>query len=101
MAELPRKVEINLAAIRVAGFGGLCMVIASLACAAALPQTRWFMLAGISAGVLFGVVRIVLRRSDGCGANDGRGPLQIIERATPRRDPPAPAKIDGPRFAHA
>ena len=65
MTKLPRKVEINLAAIPVTGFGGMCMVIASLACAVALPPTRWFMIAAIAAGIVFGGAMILIKRIGG------------------------------------
>ena len=62
MAPLPGRVEINIASIPVKGFGGACLVLAALICAAILPQTRWFMAAGIAAGVVFGTAMIVIRR---------------------------------------
>lgn len=62
MASLPARVDINLAAIPVRGFGGACLVAASLVCAAVLPETRWFMAAGTATGVLFGTLMIVMRR---------------------------------------
>jgi hypothetical protein len=62
MASLPARVEINLAAIPVKGFGGGCLVAASLICAAVLPETRWFIAAGVAVGVLFGVSMILIRR---------------------------------------
>ena len=55
MAQLSQKVEINIAAIPVSGFGGMCMVIVSLVAAAAIPATRWFMLAALVSGIVFGV----------------------------------------------
>ena len=61
MNPLPRA-EINIAAIPVAGVGGLGMVVASLICAASLPPTRWFMLASIVAGAVFGAAMILRRR---------------------------------------
>jgi hypothetical protein len=62
MAPSSDRVEINLAAIPVRGFGGACLVVTALICAAILPQTRWFMAAGIAAGVLFGISMIVIRQ---------------------------------------
>ena len=62
MVPLPASVDINLAAIPVRGFGGACLVLASLISAAVLPETRWFMAAGILTGVLFGTSMIVIRR---------------------------------------
>ena len=62
MASLPARVDINIAAIPVRGFGGACLVAASLVCAAVLPETRWFMAAGTATGVLFGALMILIRR---------------------------------------
>ena len=102
MAELPRKVEINIASIRVAGFGGLCMVVASLLCAVSLPQTRWFILAGIAAGTLFGVARIVSRRDRTRPWHDD-GSLHLVERAPsrPHDDRGSSSLVDEIRLAHA
>ncbi len=60
MPQLPVRMDINIAAIPVRGFGGFCVVVASLICAASLPAVRWFMIAGIAAGVVFGVARIAM-----------------------------------------
>ena len=62
MASVPARVDINIAAIPVRGFGGACLVAASLVCAAVLPETRWFMAAGTATGVLFGALMILIRR---------------------------------------
>jgi membrane protease YdiL (CAAX protease family) len=67
MTHLPVRMEINIAAIPVRGFGGFCILVASLICAASLPPARWFMLAGIAAGVVFGVARIATRGDGGEG----------------------------------
>lgn len=74
MAELPRKVDINLAAIPVRGFGGMCMVVTSVVCAASLPQTRWFMLAALVAGIVFGGAMILLRAGKGARPSHGAPP---------------------------
>jgi hypothetical protein len=65
MTQLPGKLDINIAAVPVRGFGGFCMVVASLICAASLAPTRSFMLAGIAVGIVFGVARIVMRGAGG------------------------------------
>jgi hypothetical protein len=67
MTQLPGRLDINIAAIPVKGFGGFCMMVASLICAVSLAPTRWFMLAGIAVGVVFGVGRIAM-----LGAGGGR-----------------------------
>jgi hypothetical protein len=67
MTHLPVRMEINIAAIPVRGFGGFCIVVASLICASSLPAARWFMLAGIAAGVVFGIARIAMRGAGGEG----------------------------------
>ena len=62
MVTLPRTVEINIAAVPVRGFGGACLVLASLICAAVLPETRWFMAAAVATGTAYGALMIVIRR---------------------------------------
>lgn len=62
MVPLPRTVEINIAAIPVRGFGGACLVLTSLICAAVLPETRVFMGAATATGVLCGALMIAIRR---------------------------------------
>jgi hypothetical protein len=62
MALLPSRVEINIAAVPVRGFGGVCLVAASIVCSAVLPETRWFMTASVTAGVLVGVLMIAIHR---------------------------------------
>ena len=62
MVPLRRTVEINIAAVPVRGFGGACLVVASLICAAVLPETRWFMAAAITAGMGLGALMIAMRR---------------------------------------
>jgi hypothetical protein len=62
MASVPTSVDINIAAVPVRGFGGACLVLSSLICAAVLPETRWFMAAGTASGVLLGALMIVIRR---------------------------------------
>ena len=86
MAQLPRKVEINIASIPVAGFGGACMVVASIICAAALPQTRWFMLAALVAGIMCGAAMIFMRRVDDAArpSHDDQPPSSA-ERVSMRR----------------
>ena len=84
MTSLPGKVEINLAAIPVTGFGGLCLVVASLVCAVALPPTRWFMLAAIAFGIVFGVALILIRRAgERAGPIDGDPPLVTEHPSSP------------------
>jgi hypothetical protein len=85
MAELPRKVEINIAAIPVAGFGGACMVIASLVCSVALPQTRWFMLLAVVVGLVLGAAMICLRRP-----HDRRTPADVD--GPPAAEDPVPLR---------
>lgn len=100
MTDLPRKVEINLAAIPVTGFGGMCMVIASLVCAIALPPTRWFMLAAIAAGVVFGVAMILCRSAfDIPGPADGEPPAAVDRVSSPRRRRGGPISLGRLRTA--
>ena len=84
MTSLPGKVEINLAAIPVAGFGGLCLVVASLVCAVALPPTRWFMLAAIASGIVFGVALILIRRAGEHARPGDADPPIVTEHAASR-----------------
>jgi hypothetical protein len=42
-------------------------MVASLICAVSLAPTRWFMLAGIAVGVVFGVGRIAMLGAGGGG----------------------------------
>ena len=65
MAALPGRVEINIAAVPVRGFGGACLVLASIICSAVLPETRWFMAASVTTGALAGALMIVIRRGWG------------------------------------
>jgi hypothetical protein len=60
MDELPATVQINIAAVPIKGFGGMCVVLASLVCAAILPETRWFMLSAAATGAMFGALLIAL-----------------------------------------
>jgi hypothetical protein len=62
MVSLPRTVDINIAAVAVRGFGGACLVLASLICAAVLPETRVFMAAATATGALWGALMIAIRR---------------------------------------
>jgi hypothetical protein len=62
MTPFPARLEINLAAIPVRGFGGACLVLASIIGSAVLPETRWFMTASAATGVLAGLLMIVARR---------------------------------------
>jgi hypothetical protein len=64
MAPFPARVEINLAAIPVRGFGGACLVLSSIICAAVLPETRWFMAVSSVAGVVTGALMILIHRGD-------------------------------------
>jgi hypothetical protein len=64
MATLPNTVQINIAAVPVRGFGGACLVLASLICATVLPETRWFMVTALATGAGFGAVMIAIRRPE-------------------------------------
>jgi hypothetical protein len=101
MTELPRKVEINLAAIPVSGFGGMCMVIASLVCAASLTQTRWFMIAGLATGVVFGCAMIWLRRTgESSTPTDTGQPPAVADEGIARRSRTGLITLGRLRIAH-
>ena len=54
--------EPNISAIRVAGIGGLAMVVVAAATVYALPAARWLVLGGLTAGILIAGALILLRR---------------------------------------
>ena len=63
MAQLPLTIGINIASVPVRGFGGMCMVVASVVCAATLPETRWFMFSAVAVGAVWGTLLIAIRRA--------------------------------------
>jgi len=61
-------------------------VVASLVCAASLTQTRWFMIAGIATGVVFGCAMILIRRTrESSPPADTGHPPAVEDAATPHR----------------
>ncbi len=99
MGQLPHKVEINIAAIPVRGFGGLCLVIVSLVATATIPATRWFMLAGIVTGIAVAVGLIWKRRRRAPEPPRRGGPI-LGEQPLSPRDPPHANGLGRLRTAH-
>jgi hypothetical protein len=62
MTDEPRYPQINMSAIRVAGIGGLGMVVMAAAVAAQLPFVRWIVIGGAAAGAVFASAIIFVRR---------------------------------------
>jgi len=62
MIDQPRRADINISRIPVAGIGGLGMIVVAVAMAATFPLTRWVLLMGVLGGVLLAGAMILLRR---------------------------------------
>jgi hypothetical protein len=62
MTDQTRDSEINISSIRVAGIGGLGMVVMAAAVAAQLPFVRWIVIGGAAAGAVLASAIIFLRR---------------------------------------
>lgn len=53
MSDLPRRVEINIAAVPVHGVGGFLLCVATFIRLLSLREVQWFLAATLMAGVLF------------------------------------------------
>lgn len=62
MREQFPPVKINFASVQVIGWPGLSLVAIAVAIAFEFPQTRWLLLLGLAAGIVFAVTLIFLRR---------------------------------------
>ena len=61
MEEPPRRPEISISAIPVAGIGGAGLVVA-VSMAVVFPEARWLLTGGLVGGVILAVALVLLRR---------------------------------------
>jgi LPXTG-motif cell wall-anchored protein len=61
----PNPSTINISNIRIAGVGGLGMVIVAAVVAYAVPDLRWFVLIGVVGGLVGGASYVAYRRRRG------------------------------------
>ncbi len=75
-----RSSEINISAIKVAGFGGLGMVFVALMLVFELSAARWLLAVGLGGGVLVAVMLALSKRSSGRGRDDPPTGLELRSR---------------------
>jgi len=86
---------INMARIRVAGVGGLGMVVVALAMAWVFPRIGQSLLIGMAGGVVVSAFIIMRRRQDGPLSSSDRWPGgHSLLRAGPADDEPTPEPAD-------
>jgi len=62
MEEPPRRPEISISAIPVAGIGGAGLVVVAVSMAVVFPEARWLLTGGLVGGVILAVALVLLRR---------------------------------------
>lgn len=79
MSELPRRLDINSSAIRIAGAGGLGMVAIVVVIAADLQPARWLLTLGIAGGALIAAALIAARWGRRLGEPRGDLPTSLFD----------------------
>jgi hypothetical protein len=96
---------INMAHIRVAGIGGLGMVVVSALVALYIPAVGLSLAAGFALGTLLAIVLIVRRRKSGPMPSSGKRPgasnVLSIDAREPSREGPAGPGPDSSRTLRA
>jgi hypothetical protein len=62
MTDEPHYPQINMSSIRIAGIGGVGMMVIAAAMAVAFPLVRWVVIGGAAAGAVLASAIIFLRR---------------------------------------
>lgn len=87
MAQDERPVSINMSAIPVAGLGGLGLVAMAVVVSVFFPAIGWMMAAGVTSGVLLGVVLVAVRRRWKASGPRGDDP-KVLFRELPGEETP-------------
>src|SRR6266487_4514817 len=82
MGEYFRPVTINFASVRVAGLGGVPLLVMVVVIAVVFPIARWLLLLGGAAGVALAISLILVRRSGAHTEAGGDGPHVLFREAS-------------------
>ena len=87
--------DINMSGIRVAGVGGLGLVVVALVMATYYPEAWWLLLMGTIGGVCLGAALVVHRRRHRPSVPSGDDPNVLFRAASVERES-APTRTDTP-----